>query len=81
MYVLAIVILIITYHSLADFYYYFVEKRKDVGRDIYQSCDIGKDIEVIFGNSVAMNEKYIIVLSNQVSKHLNNCIISISPFY
>jgi hypothetical protein len=63
MYVLAIVILIITYHSLADLYYYFVEKRKDVGRDIYLSCDIGKDTEVIFGNSVSMNEKYTIVLS------------------
>jgi hypothetical protein len=51
MYVLAIVTLIITYHSLADLYYYFVEKGKDVGRDIYLSCDIGKDTEVIFGNS------------------------------
>jgi hypothetical protein len=58
MYVLAMFILIITYHILAHVYNYFVEKRKDVGRDIYLSCDIGKDTEVIFGNSVSMNEKY-----------------------
>ena len=58
MYVLVMFILIITYHSLADVYNYFVEKRKDAGRAIYLSCDIGKGTEVIFGNSVSMNEKY-----------------------